>query len=78
MANNCGWIRQVAASKVHLIYIGLDGEIGCMVNGAGLVMATIDIMKLSEGTPGNFLDVGGNATEQRACLWLLLPICGLY
>lgn len=60
------WIRQVAASKVDLNYIGLDGEIGCMVNGAGLAMATMDIIKLSGGTPANFLDVGGNATEQQA------------
>ncbi|KAG0600121.1 hypothetical protein M758_11G008900 [Ceratodon purpureus] len=57
--------REVAASKVDLNYIGLDGEIGCMVNGAGLAMATMDIIKLSGGTPANFLDVGGNATEQQ-------------
>jgi succinyl-CoA synthetase beta subunit len=57
--------REVAAAKVDLNYIGLDGEIGCMVNGAGLAMATMDIIKLSGGTPANFLDVGGNATEQQ-------------
>lgn len=57
--------REVAAGKVDLNYIGLDGEIGCMVNGAGLAMATMDIIKLSGGTPANFLDVGGNATEQQ-------------
>lgn len=54
---------QVAASKADLNYIGLDGEIGCMVNGAGLAMATMDIIKLHGGTPANFLDVGGNASE---------------
>ena len=64
------WTHQVAASKVDLNYIGLDGEIGCMVNGAGLAMATMDIIKLSGGTPANFLDVGGNATEQQACFGL--------
>jgi succinyl-CoA synthetase beta subunit len=54
---------QVTASKADLNYIGLDGEIGCMVNGAGLAMATMDIIKLHGGTPANFLDVGGNASE---------------
>lgn len=49
-------------------YIGLDGQIGCMVNGAGLAMATMDIIKLHGGTPANFLDVGGNASEgQVSC-----------
>ncbi|KAH7863202.1 hypothetical protein Vadar_014703 [Vaccinium darrowii] len=55
--------REVAAAQVDLNYIGLDGEIGCMVNGAGLAMATMDIIKLRGGTPANFLDVGGNASE---------------
>jgi len=55
--------EQVAAAKADLNYIGLDGEIGCMVNGAGLAMATMDIIKLHGGTPANFLDVGGNASE---------------
>ena len=54
---------QVAAAKADLNYIGLDGEIGCMVNGAGLAMATMDIIKLHGGTPANFLDVGGSASE---------------
>jgi succinyl-CoA synthetase beta subunit len=58
--------REVAAAEVDLNYIGLDGEIGCMVNGAGLAMATMDIIKLSGGTPANFLDVGGNASETQA------------
>lgn len=65
--NNSADFFQVAAAKVDLNYIGLDGEIGCMVNGAGLAMATMDIIKLSGGTPANFLDVGGNATEQQVC-----------
>jgi succinyl-CoA synthetase beta subunit len=57
--------REVAAAKADLNYIGLDGEIGCMVNGAGLAMATMDIIKLHGGTPANFLDVGGNASENQ-------------
>ena len=55
----------MAASKFDLNYIGLDGNIGCMVNGAGLAMATMDIIKLHGGAPANFLDVGGNASEQQ-------------
>ena len=57
--------REVAAAKYDLNYIGLDGSIGCMVNGAGLAMATMDIIKLHGGSPANFLDVGGNASEQQ-------------
>ncbi|GMH23966.1 hypothetical protein Nepgr_025809 [Nepenthes gracilis] len=57
--------REVAAAKADLNYIGLDGEIGCMVNGAGLAMATMDIIKLHGGTPANFLDVGGSASENQ-------------
>ena len=57
--------REVAASKVGLNYIGLDGNIGCMVNGAGLAMATMDIIKHYGGDPANFLDVGGGANEQQ-------------
>lgn len=57
--------REVEASKFHLNYIGLDGKIGCMVNGAGLAMATMDIIKLYGGEPANFLDVGGGANEQQ-------------
>jgi succinyl-CoA synthetase beta subunit len=57
--------REVEASKFNLNYIGLDGNIGCMVNGAGLAMATMDIIKLCGGDPANFLDVGGGATEQQ-------------
>ncbi len=53
------------ASKHSLNYVKLDGNIGCMVNGAGLAMATMDIIQLSGGTPANFLDVGGGATRER-------------
>ena len=56
--------REVEASKHGLSYIGLDGNIGCLVNGAGLAMATMDIIKLYGGEPANFLDVGGGATEE--------------
>jgi len=54
--------REVEAAKFDLNYIALDGDIGCMVNGAGLAMATMDIIKLHGGSPANFLDVGGGAT----------------
>jgi succinyl-CoA synthetase beta subunit len=53
------------ASKHSLSYVKLDGNIGCMVNGAGLAMATMDIIKLYGGEPANFLDVGGGATRER-------------
>ena len=56
---------EVEASKFKLNYIKLDGLIGCMVNGAGLAMATMDIIKLSGGSPANFLDVGGGASEEQ-------------
>ena len=57
--------REVEASKWDLNYIGLDGNIGCMVNGAGLAMATMDIIKLHGGAPANFLDVGGGASAAQ-------------
>ncbi len=57
--------REVEASEHKLSYIGLDGNIGCMVNGAGLAMATMDIIKHYGGEPANFLDVGGGASEQQ-------------
>jgi len=57
--------REVEAEKVGLNYIGMEGNIGCMVNGAGLAMATMDIIKLYKGSPANFLDVGGGATEEQ-------------
>lgn len=56
--------KEVAAAKFDLNYIALDGNIGCLVNGAGLAMATMDIISLHGGTPANFLDVGGGATSQ--------------
>ncbi|MES2744437.1 MAG: ADP-forming succinate--CoA ligase subunit beta [Bdellovibrionota bacterium] len=56
--------REVQASKYGLSYIGLDGNIGCLVNGAGLAMATMDIVQFAGGTPANFLDVGGGATQE--------------
>ena len=57
--------REVEASKHGLNYIGLDGDIACLVNGAGLAMATMDIIKFYGGEPANFLDVGGGATEEQ-------------
>jgi succinyl-CoA synthetase beta subunit len=57
--------REVEASKHGLNYIGLDGNIACLVNGAGLAMATMDIIKFYRGEPANFLDVGGGATEEQ-------------
>src|SRR4030095_14489460 len=56
---------EIEASKFDLNYIKLDGTIGCMVNGAGLAMATMDIIKLAGGSPANFLDVGGGASQER-------------
>src|SRR6266576_1982208 len=58
-------LREVEASKHELNYIGLDGNIACLVNGAGLAMATMDIIKFYGGRPANFLDVGGGATEEQ-------------
>lgn len=57
--------RDVAAEKIDINYIGLDGSIGCMVNGAGLAMATMDIINLHGASPANFLDVGGSASEHQ-------------
>ncbi len=65
--------REVAAARFNLNYVSLDGTIGCMVNGAGLAMATMDIIKLYGGSPANFLDVGGGAsTEQITAAYKLL------
>jgi succinyl-CoA synthetase beta subunit len=58
-------VKEIEASKYDLSYIALDGNIGCMVNGAGLAMATMDIIKYSGGEPANFLDVGGGATAEK-------------
>jgi succinyl-CoA synthetase beta subunit len=57
--------RETRAQQWELNYIALDGDIGCMVNGAGLAMATMDLIKLNGGEPANFLDVGGGATKER-------------
>jgi len=57
--------NEIEASKFDLSYIALDGNIGCLVNGAGLAMATMDIIKLYGGAPANFLDVGGGATKEK-------------
>jgi succinyl-CoA synthetase beta subunit len=57
--------QDVEASKFDLAYIALDGNIGCLVNGAGLAMATMDIIKLNGGSPANFLDVGGGASKEK-------------
>ena len=57
--------KEIEASKYDLAYIALDGDIGCMVNGAGLAMATMDIIKLYGASPANFLDVGGGATTEK-------------
>ena len=57
--------NEIAASKFGLAYISLDGNIGCLVNGAGLAMATMDTIKLFGGEPANFLDVGGGATTEK-------------
>ena len=57
--------NEVLAKEYELAYIGLDGEIGCLVNGAGLAMATMDIIQHYGGKPANFLDVGGGATKEE-------------
>jgi succinyl-CoA synthetase beta subunit len=57
--------KEIEASKFELNYVALDGSIGCMVNGAGLAMATMDIIKLYGMAPANFLDVGGSATKEK-------------
>ena len=57
---------EVAAKQHDLAYIAMQGNIGCMVNGAGLAMATMDIIQLSGGTPANFLDVGGGASKRKS------------
>ena len=54
--------REVSAAEHYLSYVGLDGDIGCMINGAGLAMATMDMIKYCGGEPANFLDIGGGAS----------------
>ena len=56
--------REAEAAEFNLNYVALDGSIGCMVNGAGLAMGTMDLVKLHGGNPANFLDVGGGATKE--------------
>jgi hypothetical protein len=58
------FVWQVEAGKHGLNFVGMDGSIGCMVNGAGLAMATMDIIKLHGGEPANFLDLGGGVSEK--------------
>ncbi len=57
--------REIEAAQIGLSYIQMDGNIGCLVNGAGLAMATMDIITLNGGSPANFLDCGGNVTEKQ-------------
>jgi malate-CoA ligase subunit beta len=57
--------RESAAGDYGLAYVGLDGDIGCIINGAGLAMATMDMIKLAGGEPANFLDIGGGASPER-------------
>ncbi|MEL7151754.1 MAG: malate--CoA ligase subunit beta [Pseudomonadota bacterium] len=59
--------RESVAADNGLAYVGLDGEIGCIINGAGLAMATMDMIKLAGGEPANFLDIGGGASPERVC-----------
>ena len=66
---------EVEASKYDLAYIKLDGDIGCMVNGAGLAMATMDIIKLEGAEPANFLDVGGGASKEKVTAAFKIILC---
>ena len=59
--------REAMAAGSGLSYIGLDGDIGCIINGAGLAMATMDMIKLAGAEPANFLDIGGGASAERVC-----------
>jgi malate-CoA ligase subunit beta len=59
--------RESFAADHGLAYVGLDGDIGCIINGAGLAMATMDMIQLSGGEPANFLDIGGGASPERVC-----------
>src|SRR3989449_9876449 len=68
--------REVEASIHELNYIGLDGNIACLVNGAGLAMATMDIIKFYGGSPANFLDVGGGATEEQVTQGFKILVAG--
>ncbi len=66
--------KEVRAADANLNYIALDGNIGCLVNGAGLAMATMDIIKLHGGSPANFLDVGGGANVNQVLFFPILSI----
>jgi succinyl-CoA synthetase beta subunit len=68
--------REHIAHEIGLNYVALDGNIGCMVNGAGLAMATMDMVKLHGGEPANFLDVGGGATAERVAKAFKLILSG--
>jgi len=57
--------REIKATEYNLNYIGLDGSIGCLVNGAGLAMATMDLIQANGGSPANFLDIGGGASQKQ-------------
>jgi succinyl-CoA synthetase beta subunit len=59
--------REAMAADNGLAYVGLEGDIGCIINGAGLAMATMDMIKLAGGEPANFLDIGGGASPERVC-----------
>ena len=66
--------KEIEANKYDLNYVALDGTIGCMVNGAGLAMATMDIIKLYGEAPANFLDVGGGASKEKvAAAFKIIP-----
>lgn len=69
---------ELEAKKHELSYVKLDGNIGCMVNGAGLAMATMDVIKLYGGNPANFLDVGGGATRERVAVAFKLILSDIY
>ena len=68
---------EVKASEYKLNYIRLDGNVGCMVNGAGLAMATMDIIQYAGGRPANFLDVGGGANEEQVSCWCWRRLCAV-
>ena len=59
--------REAMAADNGLAYVGLDGDIGCIINGAGLAMASMDMIQLAGGQPANFLDIGGGASPERVC-----------
>ncbi len=68
--------RESTAGDYGLAYVGLDGDIGCIINGAGLAMATMDMIKLAGGEPANFLDIGGGASPERVVRAFRTVLCG--